>query len=98
MKTGINQLSVAVSNATSTPILSESPYRVAIIFSAGITNRYSVSFGQAAVDRQGVTMHPLTDPVILTRKELGDAITQRVEAIFNAAGETIAVSEFVEVP
>lgn len=96
-KKGLNPLSVVVAT-TSTSLIGPNPHRTALIISSGLTNRFSVAFGVAAILDSGLTIRPGVNPIILSRDVLGDAITQAVTAIFAAVGEVVAVLEVLTAP
>lgn len=50
---------------TDTLLVGPNPRRVAIVISGPPTNRFTVSFGGAAVLDQGITQYPLAAPLVL---------------------------------
>lgn len=85
----------AISVGTSSGfLLSPSPNRVALIFSAPLTNRFTVSlaFPTAVLD-QGITLYPAGNPVTLTVEEHGDIVTRAWAAISATASQTATVIE-----
>jgi hypothetical protein len=67
--------------------------RQALIISAPVSNRVSFAFGEAAIDLSGITLHAGADPIILTREDWGEALTQQMSGIASAAGIPVAITE-----
>lgn len=67
---GLDQKTTSV-DTTDSPLLGPNPRRWALIFSAPLTNRYTLSFKRAAVLDEGITVYPTTLPLVLTHNEFG---------------------------
>lgn len=58
--------------------------------------RVTISFGAPAVLDQGVTIYTATSPRQLTEKELGHLLEQPVNAIADAGGRNIGITEYFQ--
>jgi hypothetical protein len=103
MKTSVNEYSVSIAT-TSTVLLSPNPKRIALLISAPLTNRFTLSLrGSAAVLDAGVTLFPSIAGaggsagqfLFLTRTLIGDSIEQPVSAISFNAAQNVNVVEWV---
>lgn len=80
----------------STRILDENAKRKAIILSPPPANAYEINFLSAAALGGGIRIPAGIRPVILTERELGDAIRGVVNAIAESNPQTVGITELVE--
>lgn len=75
----------ASADGTSRVALPPNQNRVAIILSSHATERYSIAFGEPAILDTGLTMQPLTEPVILSAGILGSALADEIRIVASGA-------------
>lgn len=92
-KTGVNNVAASILVASSRQILGPNPQRIAAIFVAPATNRYTIGFAQAAVLDQGLTIPPATQAFAMTKAEYGSLIEHPFTAISAVADQTIQIIE-----
>lgn len=67
--------------AASTVALGASAHRDKIILSAPVAGRYSIAFGETAVLDAGITVHTVSQPVVITRDMVGDLLDHSITVI-----------------
>lgn len=93
----INPRSVTVAT-TSTRLLGPNPHRRAILFCPPNTNRYTASWEETAILDQGINMHATRFNLLLTREDIGSAITLPLSAISATASQVVTVYEWTDAP
>lgn len=88
------QRTVLVATGNSTPLIPASEKRRAIIITSPPTNRFTISFGQDAALDLGITLFPLTSPLILRDVDFGCCVKKAINAISAVADQNVT---FVEV-
>jgi len=83
---------VSVTTSSGTFLLA-APRRVALIVSAPLTNRFTLSLKSTAVIDEGLTLHPTQDPLLLTVEKHGDLVTRGWTAISSSGTQGVAVIE-----
>lgn len=87
----------ALVGITDSPLLGPNPYRVGLIISAPLTNRFTISFdGVAAVLDQGITIYPGSNPFFLPPDPRQCWLTESIRAISAVAGQVVNIVEIME--
>lgn len=83
---------------TSTPLLGYNQNRKALYFPAPPTNRYTVSQEPTTAVDDGMTLHPDTNGLLLSAKDIGDGIVNPWSAISDTGAQNVTVIEYVAAP
>lgn len=81
---------------TTTSLVPAAPNRVALIISAPLTNRFTISLLTAAVLDQGVTLYPAGRTLSLNIHDHGDIVTRAWAAISATAAQNVTVVSVFE--
>lgn len=92
----VDQQTVSVSNAASTPLVRENNKRTRLIISAPPTNRFTISFGQDAVLDQGITVYPATLPLVIDEQGYGCCIKKQINAISAVGTQNVTYVEVMD--
>lgn len=96
-ETSCNTVSKSVPT-TSVQLLGPNPYRVAIIVSLGVTQRYTISFDRPAVIDRGIQISTIQGPTVFNRHNVGKLITRPLYAISHSAPQIVSIVEVIECP
>lgn len=78
---------------TDSQLLGPNPNRHSLLISSGLSNRFTISFGDAAVLDKDITIYPGQAPLILRYDDFGGAITEEIRAISAGAAQFVSVVE-----
>lgn len=78
---------------TSIQLVGTAPNRRALVISAGINSRITLSIDAAAVDQQGIVIPQNGAPLKLNIRDHGAIVTMGIQAIASAGSNTIAIWE-----
>lgn len=92
--TGISQTTKTIAT-TSTQLIGPNPKRIGLIINSPVANRLTLSFTNPAVADQGINLYAGDPPLVLKRRDFGNAIQQEIIAIMTTLAESITVVEIV---
>jgi hypothetical protein len=82
---------------TDSPLLGANPYRVGLIISAPLTNRFTISFSEGvAVLDGGITLYPGATPLFLPPDPRQCWLTEPIRAISAVAPQVVNIVEIME--
>lgn len=79
---------------TSFSFIEAIPNRVGLIISSPLVSSITISLDKTAVFGQGgITLHPTTEPLMLSLQEHGDLVSRAWSAISSSGTESISIVE-----
>lgn len=97
-ESSVNNVRAPIVNTAASEVLGPNPARVAVIISPHYSEEFTIATDPRVVRGAGIVMAITATPIVLTRQQLGRAITLPFFAISAANAVTIGIQEFTEIP